>query len=146
MLKLNLTSSWIFLRKAISSCRVSIRLSRSKRARVAASTSCFCGSYSWIWILDLTFIFYTIYTVVIKILNSNDRHSSVSMCGPDLQLWMLQGYSQPPLSVQSPPEACSQRQYTDLKPTSFFSFYRVISLLAVIHRLTLSAASGPKMS
>lgn len=34
------TSSWIFLRKAISSCSVSMRLSRSRRARVAASTSC----------------------------------------------------------------------------------------------------------
>lgn len=34
------TSSWIFFRKAISSCSVSMRLSRSRRARVAASTSC----------------------------------------------------------------------------------------------------------
>lgn len=36
----NRTSSWIFFRKAISSCSVSMRLSRSKRASVAASTSC----------------------------------------------------------------------------------------------------------
>lgn len=34
------TSSWIFFRKAISSCSVSMRLSRSRRASVAASTSC----------------------------------------------------------------------------------------------------------
>ncbi|KAF3857061.1 hypothetical protein F7725_008920 [Dissostichus mawsoni] len=34
------TSSWILFRKAISSCSVSMRLSRSRRARVAASTSC----------------------------------------------------------------------------------------------------------
>lgn len=53
------TSSWIFFRKAISSCSVSMRLSRSSRARVAASTSC-NSSLSWletdqvVWCFDVS--------------------------------------------------------------------------------------------